>query len=572
MNPPRTTIAGRRDAGSPPGASEDRRADPAGKRPTGWELALWIMVLVLPLAALGLLLAAPRLNMRWEHHPSHFWLVLAVAVVNVVLGLYASEAASRRDDARTFFVSMTLLTSAGFLGLHALATPGVLLDDMTAGFSLAARVGLLVAAGFAALSALDPDARVARAFARHRRLVRVGLGLVLVGWAIASLARVPLLDRPLPPDDAPPLLRLLALAGVALYAIGAVRYAELYRRRRRPIALAVLVAFFLMAEAMMAVVFAHSWHAVWWEWHLLMAVAFGAILAAARVEYRREGSLAGVFGGIYLDSTLRRIDRHDAQRLAEVLATLRSGEPGSADRVLARFRQQGMSAEEAAMLARSARELRRGDALFRQYVAPQLAATLERQPERAQLGGQERQVSVLFADLAGFTGFSEQRPASEVLAMLNRYWAVAVPAVVDQGGLVERFAGDAMIVVFNAVAEQPDHAVRAARAALAIRSGTERLAAGHPGWPRFRIAVNSGPAVVGNVGADVHRSFTVIGDTINLAARLQATAAPGEVVVGPATRDGLRACDCAVVVPLGAAELKGKREPVPIYRLESVAS
>jgi adenylate cyclase len=179
---------------------------------------------------------------------------------------------------------------------------------------------------------------------------------------------------------------------------------------------------------------------------------------------------------------------------------------------------------------------------------------------------------VLFADLAGFTGFSEQRPPSEVLEMLNRYWAAAVPAVVAHGGLVERFAGDAILVVFNAVAEQPDHAVRAARAALAIRAGTDRLAGKHPGWPRFRIAVNTGVAVVGNVGADAHRSFTAIGDTINLAARLQATAAPGEVVVGPATRADLADCDCAVVVPLGAAELKGKREPVPIYRLESVAS
>lgn len=564
------TITDDADSVSPPGDRVDRRADRGGRRPVGWELALWLMVLVLPLAALGLLLAAPELNMRWEHHPSHFWLVLAVAVTNVVLGLYASEAASRRDDARTFFVSMTLLTSAGFLGLHALATPGVLLDGMTAGFSLAARVGLLVAAGFAALSALDPDARVARVLAHHPRLVRAGLGVALAGWAIASLARVPLLDRPLPPDDAPVLLRLLALVGVALYAIAAVQYAELYRRRRRPIALAVLVAFFLMAEAMMAVVFAHSWHAVWWEWHVLMAVAFGAILAAARVEYRREGSLTAVFGGIYLDSTLQRIDRHDAQRLAEVVDALRSG--GSVDRVLARFRQQGMSAEEAALLARSARELHRGDALFRQYVAPQLAATLQRQPERARLGGEERKVSVLFADLAGFTGFSEERPAGEVIRMLNRYWAVAVPAVVDHGGLVERFAGDAIIVVFNAVAEQPDHAERAARAALAIRSGTQRLAAAHPGWPRFRIAVNTGVAVVGNVGADEHRSFTVIGDTINLAARLQATAAPGEVVVGPATREGLAGCDCAAVVPLGAAELTGKREPVPIYRLESIAS
>ena len=387
-------------------------------------LGLWITVLALPLAALGLLVAEPDIDLRWEHHPSHFWLVLTVAGVNVALGLFASEAAARRDDDRTFLVSMALLASAGFLGLHALATPGVLLDHTTAGFSVAARVGLLLAAGFA-----------------------------------------------------------------------------------------------------------RTWHAMWWEWHVLMAVAFGAILVAARLEYRREGSLTAVFAGIYLDRTPRRIDRHEAERLSAVVDAIRSG--GPVDQILARFRQEGMSREEADVLERSARELSRVDALFHLYVAPQLATSLARQPERARLGGEEREVSVLFADLAGFTGFSEDRPASEVVEMLNRYWAAAVPAVLEEGGLIDRFAGDAIIVVFNAVTEQPDHAVRAARAALAIRSEADRLAADHSSWPRFRIAVNTGPAMVGNVGADLQRSFTVIGDTINLAARLQATAPPGEVSSGP---------------------------------------
>jgi adenylate cyclase len=531
-------------------------------------LGLWITVLALPLAALGLLLAEPDLDLRWEHHPSHFWLVLTVAGANVGLGLVASEVAARRDDDRTFLVSMALLASAGFLGLHALATPGILIDHTTAGFSVAARIGLLLAAGFAAVSALGPDSRIVRVLARHHRRVRVVLWVVLAAWAVASLARVPLLDRPLPPDAVPPPFGLLALVGVALYGIAAVRYAELYRRRHRPLPLAVLVAFVLLAEAMIAVAFSRTWHAMWWEWHVLMAVAFGAILVAARVEYRREGSLTAVFAGIYLDSTLRRIDRHDAERLAEVVDAIRSGRP--VGEILARFRQEGMSREEADLLERSARELSRVDELFHLYVAPQLAATLERQPERAQLGGDEREVSVLFADLAGFTGFSEERPTSEVVEMLNRYWAAAVPAIVGEGGLIDRFAGDAIIVAFNAVTDQPNHAIRAARAALAIRSDTEHLAAEHSSWPRFRIAVNTGPAVVGNVGADLQRSFTVIGDTVNLAARLQAAARPGEVVIGPTTREGLG--DRATVVPLGAQQVKGKREPVPIYRLVSVTN
>jgi adenylate cyclase len=356
--------------------------------------------------------------------------------------------------------------------------------------------------------------------------------------------------------------------GVVLYGIAAARYAELYRRRHRPLPLAVLVAFILMAEAMIAVAFARTWHAMWWEWHVLMASRSAPSLSLPEWSTGGEGSLAAVFSGIYLDSTLRRIDRRDAERLSEVVDAIRSG--GPVDQILARYRVEGMSREEADVLERSARELSRVDELFRLYVAPQFVASLERQPERARLGGEERTVSVLFADLAGFTAFSEERPASEVIQMLNRYWAAAVPAVVDEAGLIDRFAGDAIIVAFNAVTEQPDHAMRAARAALAIRSGADRLGADHPSWPRFRIAVNTGPAVVGNVEADLQRSFTVIGDTINLAARLQATAPPGDVVVGPMTREDLG--DRATVISLGAAALKGKREPVPIYRLVSVAS
>jgi adenylate cyclase len=115
----------RTDAGSLPGDVSGRGAVAVGDRRTiGRGLAVWVVALALPLGALALLLREREMDLRWEHHPSHFWLVLSVAMVNVVLGLLASESASRRDDDRTFLVSMALLVSACFLGLHALATPG----------------------------------------------------------------------------------------------------------------------------------------------------------------------------------------------------------------------------------------------------------------------------------------------------------------------------------------------------------------------------------------------------------------------------------------------------------------
>ena len=149
--------------------------------------------------------------------------------------------------------------------------------------------------------------------------------------------------------------------------------------------------------------------------------------------------------------------------------------------ILERLRLQGFGADEVAMLERSARELSRMDALFRRYVGPRLADRLREEPAFAQLGGEEKDVTVLFADLQGFTSFSEGRPAGEVIEMVNAYWEAAVPIVVErEGGLIERFAGDAIMAVFNALDDQPDHPLRAARAGLAMRDLTEEIAAEHP--------------------------------------------------------------------------------------------
>jgi class 3 adenylate cyclase len=189
---------------------------------------------------------------------------------------------------------------------------------------------------------------------------------------------------------------------------------------------------------------------------------------------------------------------------------------------------------------------------------------LREQAGAGELGGEEREISVLFADLQGFTAFSERSTPPEVVAMLNAYWAEVVPAIATEDGMIERFAGDAVLVVFNAAIDQPDHAMRAARAALEFTEASEAVARGRPEWPRFRVGVNSGPAVIGNVGALERRSFTAIGDTTNLAARLQAEAEPGMVVIGATTAAELTG---AILEPLAPLELKGKSEPVEAFRL-----
>jgi class 3 adenylate cyclase len=439
-------------------------------------IVAWTALVTLPLAGLSILLAAPKADVHWENHPAHFWIVLGASVATAILAYATGEVASRRGDGRLFLVSLGFLAAAGFLGLHALATPKVLLDGPNGGFVLATPVGLLVAAILAALSAAPSEL-----VTRNLKLLRVALFGLMGLWAAASLAQVAPLNDPMPPESGSAPLTVLAIAGLALYGYAALRYARLYTRRRSAIVVAIITAFILLAEAMVAVAFARNWHASWWEWHVLMLTAFALIALAARAQGPSER-----FSDLYLEATA--------------------------------------------------------------------AGT--------------REVSVIFADLAGFTAFSEGRDPRAVSEMLNAYFEAAIPAIVEHhGGEIDRILGDEIMATFNTRGDQPDHAQRAAAAALDVQRETAALAAQHPDWPRFRVGVNTGEALVGVVGAREGRSYTVIGDTVNVASRLQSAAPVGAVAVGAAT---LRHLTGARVQSLGALDLRGKSEPVDAYVLESL--
>lgn len=522
---------------------------------------LWILLLI-PVAGLALLLAVPDLDVQWQHQPSHFWLVLVAAVLNAILGLATGEAASRRGDTRIFLISMALTTSAGFLALHALATPRVVLDGPNAGFTIATPVGIALASLLAAGS-VAPRFERSPLSRRTQRIIRAALLGLIAAWAVGSLARVPFLDAPTA-DEAPLVVRIVAPVAIALYAFAATRYLALYRERQRPLPLAIAVALVLLAEAMVAIVFARTWHATWWEWHVLMLLAFGTIFVAARAEYRRSGSVAEAFSGLYQASTLAFVDRQTSDALTRFTDALRAGQPLEPvrDELLA----AGLTGERIAGLEQSAVELRRVDALLHAYVGSTLAERLVEQPDLASLGGREAVVTVMFADLVGFTSYSEARPPEAGMDLLNTYWAAIVPTLVDEyGGLIERFAGDGILVIWGALGDQADHALRAVRAALFVQDTIGRLAGPHPDWPRFRIGINTGPAVLGNVGAGGRQNFTVIGDTANTAARFEAQARPGHVLIGSSTYELVR--DQVAVTPLGRVELKGKAEPQELYEV-----
>ncbi len=387
----------------------------------------------------------------------------------------------------------------------------------------------------------------------------------MIVWAVVSIGRLPPMDGPPPSREGVGLLTVLAVIAVGLYALAAWRAIQLYRLRGGNVLLSLSVAMILLAEAMIAVVVSRNWRLSWWEWHVLMLAAFVAIALGARSEYRRSGTLTGAFGGLYLEATLARLDRWHAGAIAAVAAAEEGG--GSSEQVMAGLRREGATDTDIVLLEEAARELRRLDDAFRPYLPTVLAEGIRQgAPAIDQLGGEERVVSVLFADLAGFTTFSETRAPTEVLAMLNEQWAAVVPGIDAAGGVIEHFAGDGVMVIFNADGSQPDHARRAAQAAAVVVAAGQAITTRHPGWPIFRVGINTGPAVVGTMGAAERRSFAVIGDTTNTASRLMAAGSPGMIVVGRATWEALG--PEAVGRALGGVAVKGKREPVEAWVLE----
>ena len=193
------------------------------------------------------------------------------------------------------------------------------------------------------------------------------------------------------------------------------------------------------------------------------------------------------------------------------------------------------------------------DERFRQLYLP---STRERRQE----------VSVLFGDLEGYTSFSERSSPAEVAALLSAYWGTAAPLLSrGYGAVVETFVGDGIVATFNSRGDQPDHALRASRAALAPQQATAAHAEQHPDWPRLRIGVNSGEAVVSEIGGDGHVAYALLGDTVNTGSRLEALAPPGGVLIGATTREELP--DGALVEERAGLRMKGKEAPVNAYVL-----
>jgi class 3 adenylate cyclase len=181
----------------------------------------------------------------------------------------------------------------------------------------------------------------------------------------------------------------------------------------------------------------------------------------------------------------------------------------------------------------------------------------------------QQDVSVLFSDLVGYTTFAERSSPAETAAVLQAYWGTAAPLLTRQfGGEVEKFIGDGVVAVFNRTGDQPDHARRAACAALALQRAFADLADAHSDWPRMRVGVNSGEAVLREIGGEGHVAYPMVGDTINTGARLEGLAPVGGVLIGAQTFERLP--DGAVVEPRAGLRVKGKDAAIDAYVLHAL--
>jgi class 3 adenylate cyclase len=177
-----------------------------------------------------------------------------------------------------------------------------------------------------------------------------------------------------------------------------------------------------------------------------------------------------------------------------------------------------------------------------------------------------QEVSVLFGDLAGYTTFAERTSPADAAAVLAAYWSVAAPLITRRyRGELEKFIGDGIVATFNTRGDQPDHATRAAAAALALQAALARIRRDHPDWPPMRIGVNSGEALLREVGGRGHVAYPLVGDAVNTGSRLEGLAPPGGVLIGSETYDRLP--DGAVVEARGPLRVKGKNTPVGAYVL-----
>lgn len=212
--------------------------------------------------------------------------------------------------------------------------------------------------------------------------------------------------------------------------------------------------------------------------------------------------------------------------------------------------------------------------MFARYLSNDIVQTLIDQPDLIKMGGDTKIATVLFADIRGYTTFSEGREPAEIIQILNEYFTEAVDIIIKNGGYIDKFIGDAIMAAWGVPLTSDDQeAVRAVGAAVSIQkliaSQRRKFFKGTAKHLRVGIGMHTGTLVAGNLGSAQRMDYTVIGDTVNVAARLEGVAGAGEVIITEETRECLG--DHFILEPREPVKVKGKAEPIRIYAVIDAA-
>jgi adenylate cyclase len=208
---------------------------------------------------------------------------------------------------------------------------------------------------------------------------------------------------------------------------------------------------------------------------------------------------------------------------------------------------------------------------FGQYLSPKVVADLMRDPDKLSLGGEEREMTAFFSDIAGFSSFSEKMTPTELVHALNDYLTEMCEIIVNHEGTVDKFEGDAIIAFWGAPAIQPNHAALACYASIDMQKAIQRLDAQFVAQGRPSIAVrmglNTGRMVVGNMGSAQRMDYTIMGDSVNLASRMEGAnkAYGSNIMISSMTYEPVR--DLVDVRELDTLRVVGKSEPIKVYQL-----
>jgi len=277
----------------------------------------------------------------------------------------------------------------------------------------------------------------------------------------------------------------------------------------------------------------------------------------------------GLAGAVALATLLAR----PIHRLMEATDAVAQGDFSVSVPVTTRD-ELGVLTESFNRMAKSLREKEMIKRAFTRYVAREVVAEVLKDPEHAMLTGERREVTVLFCDIRGFTSMTEHLSPEQVVKVLNEFYTLMIETVFKHDGTLDKFLGDAVMAVFGAPIRHPDHAARAVMTALDMRQaiadlGVRRRAA-RQGAFEVGIGVSLGEVVAGTVGTEERMEYTVIGDSVNIAAWLQDRAKPGSILLTRRTYEAVK--DLVNAKSLGTMKVKGKKEGVEVYEVRGLCA